>query len=82
MIGYGDPATWQAYLEWAERDCELALDRHLARKYHHGHGGGLQCHGCRKFKPLGAHVCPHCGYLDGAGYQSVPAKTSYLERWR
>lgn len=76
-----DPDMAAAREEWLEQESERKLDRHLARKMP-GAGGGLQCKGCKTFKPLGQHVCGQCGYLDGAGYQAVPAPTNYLERWR
>lgn len=76
-----DPSLAEARAEYLAAESERKLDRHLKRKYP-GSGGGLQCAGCKRIKPLGQHVCGNCGYLDGAGYQSVPATTSYLERWR
>lgn len=76
-----DPELQAAKAEWEAEQSELKLDRHLKRKYP-GSGGGLQCAGCKRLKPLGQHHCANCGYLDGAGYIGVPAPTNYLERWR
>ena len=50
-----------------------------------GRTGGYdrpQCPGCRAFLKHRGAQCTNCGFMDGAGYLSVPAKTSHLERWR
>ena len=50
-----------------------------------GRTGGYnrpQCPGCRAFLKHQGAQCSACGFMDGAGYLSVPAKTSHLERWR
>lgn len=77
-----DPALAELKREHDEAEAERAYDRHLARKYKGSRGGGQQCAGCKQLRPLGEIGCGNCGYMDRGGYQSVPAKTSYLERWR
>lgn len=50
-----------------------------------GRTGGYnrpQCPGCRAFLKYEGAQCSNCGFMGQAGYLSVPAKTSYLERWR
>lgn len=41
-----------------------------------------QCSGCRAILKHHGAQCTACGFMDGGGYLGVPAKTSYLERWR
>lgn len=50
-----------------------------------GRTGGYarpQCGGCKAFIKYEGAQCSACGFMDGGGYLAVPAKTSYLERWR
>lgn len=44
--------------------------------------GPPQCPGCKRLKSSPVAVCEGCGFLPGAGYVGVPARTSYLDRWR
>lgn len=86
--------TTRQYVQKLIREAQRAEDEEafLAARYDPenarrslGKTGGYsrpQCPGCRSFIKHAGAQCKRCGFMGEAGYLSVPATTSHLERWR